>query len=104
MLGETYNQTLNERTQINIKVHEHKRTHYQTFTNINERTQPLFMFVHLTLQKKFFVRVRSYIKRTNINELPAERFMNCNVAFVYSPGYNVQTTRTIHVLLEKVGD
>ncbi|KAJ0951278.1 hypothetical protein HanPSC8_Chr02g0058101 [Helianthus annuus] len=62
------------------------------------------MFVHLTLQKKFLVRVRLYIKRTNINELPTERFMNCNIRFVYSLSYKVPTTWTIHVLLEKVGD
>ncbi|MFS8026022.1 hypothetical protein Hanom_Chr16g01482051 [Helianthus anomalus] len=45
------------------------------------------MFVHLTNQTEFLVHVRSFIKRTNINELPAERFTNCslNVWFVYSP-------------------
>ncbi|MFS7940473.1 hypothetical protein Hanom_Chr05g00464881 [Helianthus anomalus] len=45
------------------------------------------MFVHLTNRTKFLVHVRSFIKRTNINELPAERFTNCslNVRFVYSP-------------------
>ncbi|MFS8022951.1 hypothetical protein Hanom_Chr16g01445611 [Helianthus anomalus] len=45
------------------------------------------MFVHLTSRTKFLVHVRSFIKRTNINELPAERFTNCslNVWFVYSP-------------------
>ncbi|MFS7952283.1 hypothetical protein Hanom_Chr07g00605111 [Helianthus anomalus] len=45
------------------------------------------MFVHLTNRTKFLVRVRSFIKRTNKNELPAERFTNCslNVWFVYSP-------------------
>ncbi|MFS7925255.1 hypothetical protein Hanom_Chr04g00282491 [Helianthus anomalus] len=45
------------------------------------------MFVHLTKRTKFFVRVRSFIKRTNTNELPAERFMNCplKVQFVCSP-------------------
>ncbi|MFS7932442.1 hypothetical protein Hanom_Chr04g00367941 [Helianthus anomalus] len=33
------------------------------------------------------VHVRSFIKRTNINEFPAERLTNCslNVRFVYSP-------------------
>ncbi|MFS7961662.1 hypothetical protein Hanom_Chr08g00717731 [Helianthus anomalus] len=47
------------------------------------------MFVHLTKRTKFFVRVRSFIKRTNTNELPAERFMNCSlkVQFVCSPIY-----------------
>ncbi|MFS7982580.1 hypothetical protein Hanom_Chr10g00964571 [Helianthus anomalus] len=47
----------------------------------------MFMFVHLTNRTKFLVHVRSFIKRTNINELPAERFTNCslNVRFVYSP-------------------
>ncbi|MFS8005982.1 hypothetical protein Hanom_Chr13g01243851 [Helianthus anomalus] len=45
------------------------------------------MFVHLTNRTKFPVHVRSIIKRTNINELPAERFTNCslNIQFVYSP-------------------
>ncbi|MFS7989956.1 hypothetical protein Hanom_Chr11g01053161 [Helianthus anomalus] len=45
------------------------------------------MFVYLTNRTKFLVHVRSFIKRTNINELPAERFTNCslNVRFVYSP-------------------
>ncbi|KAJ0589836.1 hypothetical protein HanIR_Chr04g0190701 [Helianthus annuus] len=54
--------------------------------NTIERTRPLFMFVHLTNRMKFLVHVRSFIKRTNINELPAERFTNCslNVRFVYS--------------------
>ncbi|MFS8013328.1 hypothetical protein Hanom_Chr14g01331601 [Helianthus anomalus] len=63
------------------------RTPYRTFTNTIERTRPLFMFVHLTNRMEFLVHVRSFIKRTNINELPAERFTNCslNVRFVYSP-------------------
>ncbi|MFS8031679.1 hypothetical protein Hanom_Chr17g01548711 [Helianthus anomalus] len=45
------------------------------------------MFVHLTKRMEFFVRVHSFIKRTNTNELPAERFMNCSlkVQFVCSP-------------------
>ncbi|MFS7951184.1 hypothetical protein Hanom_Chr07g00591971 [Helianthus anomalus] len=61
------------------------RTRYQmfTFTNINERTRPMFMFVHLTKQTKFLVRVRLFNKRTNTNELPAERFTN--IWFVCSP-------------------
>ncbi|MFS7971040.1 hypothetical protein Hanom_Chr09g00828081 [Helianthus anomalus] len=49
------------------------------------------MFVHLTNRTKFLVHVvRSFIKRTNINELPTERFTNCslNVWFVYSPRCN----------------
>ncbi|KAJ0605841.1 hypothetical protein HanHA300_Chr02g0067471 [Helianthus annuus] len=47
------------------------------------------MFVHLTKRTKFLVRVRLLNKRTNTNELPAERFTNCspNVWFVYSPRY-----------------
>ncbi|KAJ0828832.1 hypothetical protein HanRHA438_Chr17g0841711 [Helianthus annuus] len=38
---------------------------------------------------KFLVRVRLFNKRTNTNELPAERFTNCspNVWFVCSPMY-----------------
>ncbi|MFS7927670.1 hypothetical protein Hanom_Chr04g00311851 [Helianthus anomalus] len=46
--------------------------------NINERTRPMFIFVHLTKRTKFLARDRSFIKRTNINELRAERFMNCS--------------------------
>ncbi|MFS7981891.1 hypothetical protein Hanom_Chr10g00956401 [Helianthus anomalus] len=55
--------------------------------DINERMQPRFMFVHLTNRTKFLVRIHSFIKRTNINELPAKRFTNCslNVRFVCSP-------------------
>ncbi|MFS7937384.1 hypothetical protein Hanom_Chr05g00426911 [Helianthus anomalus] len=68
-------------------MNERSRTPYRTFTNTIERTRPLFMFVHLTNRTKFLVHVRSFIKQTNINELPAERFTNCslNVRFVYSP-------------------
>ncbi|MFS7917601.1 hypothetical protein Hanom_Chr03g00191021 [Helianthus anomalus] len=56
------------------------------------------MFVHLTNRTKFLVvvHVRSFIKRTNINELPAEQFTNCslNVRFVYTPStYHVTYTR-----------
>ncbi|KAJ0802896.1 hypothetical protein HanPI659440_Chr03g0134041 [Helianthus annuus] len=49
------------------------------------------MFVHLTNRTKFLVHVRSFIKRTNINKLSAERFTNCslNVRFVYSPNTNI---------------
>ncbi|MFS8028149.1 hypothetical protein Hanom_Chr16g01507081 [Helianthus anomalus] len=45
------------------------------------------MSVPLTKRTKFLVRARSFIKRTNTNELPAERFTNCslNVQFVCSP-------------------
>ncbi|MFS7908689.1 hypothetical protein Hanom_Chr01g00086101 [Helianthus anomalus] len=70
-----------------MNMNECSRTHYRTFTNTIERTRPLFMFVHLTNRTKFLVRVRSFIKRTNVNELPAERFTNysLNVRFVYSP-------------------
>ncbi|MFS7958808.1 hypothetical protein Hanom_Chr08g00683071 [Helianthus anomalus] len=69
---------------------EHKQTRNRTFTNINERTRPLFMFVHLTKRTKFFVCVRLFNKRTNTNELPAEHFTNCspNVWFVCSPRDN----------------
>ncbi|MFS8005656.1 hypothetical protein Hanom_Chr13g01239921 [Helianthus anomalus] len=51
------------------------------------------MFVHLTNRTKNLVHVRSFIKRTNINELPAERFTNCslNVRFVYSPSCVIYT-------------
>ncbi|KAJ0857146.1 hypothetical protein HanRHA438_Chr13g0586681 [Helianthus annuus] len=48
------------------------------------------MFVHLTKRTKFLVRVHLFNKRTNTNELPAARFMNClpNVWFVCSPNHN----------------
>ncbi|MFS8004178.1 hypothetical protein Hanom_Chr13g01222641 [Helianthus anomalus] len=36
------------------------------------------MFVHLTKRTKFLVRVCLFSKRTNTNELPAERFTNCS--------------------------
>ncbi|MFS7974248.1 hypothetical protein Hanom_Chr09g00866361 [Helianthus anomalus] len=51
------------------------------------------MFVHLTYRTKIFVHVRSFTKRTNMNELPAERFMNfsLNVQFVYSPSNDCVT-------------
>ncbi|KAF5804539.1 hypothetical protein HanXRQr2_Chr05g0198211 [Helianthus annuus] len=70
-------------------MNECSRISYRTFTNTIERTRPLFMFVHSTNRTKFLVHVRSFIKRTNTNELPVERFMNCllNVRFVYSPSY-----------------
>ncbi|MFS8020991.1 hypothetical protein Hanom_Chr16g01422241 [Helianthus anomalus] len=70
-------------------MNECSRTPYRTFTNTFERTRHLFMFVHLTNRTKFLVHVCSFIKRTNINELPAEQFTNCslNVHFVYNPIY-----------------
>ncbi|MFS7894605.1 hypothetical protein Hanom_Chr00s001874g01688671 [Helianthus anomalus] len=57
------------------------------FTNIIERTRPLFMFIHLTNQTKFLVHVRSFNKGTNGNELHAKQFTNysLNVWFVYNP-------------------
>ncbi|MFS7901681.1 hypothetical protein Hanom_Chr01g00002481 [Helianthus anomalus] len=53
------------------------------------------MFVHLIKRTKFLVRVRSFIKRTNTNELPAERFKNCllNVRFVRSDRYKTCNVR-----------
>ncbi|MFS7979528.1 hypothetical protein Hanom_Chr10g00928741 [Helianthus anomalus] len=47
------------------------------------------MFACLTKRMKYLVRVRSFIKQTNTNELPAERFTNCsaNVWFICSPTY-----------------
>ncbi|MFS7911074.1 hypothetical protein Hanom_Chr02g00113721 [Helianthus anomalus] len=49
------------------------------------------MSIHLTKQTKILVRLRSFIRRTNINELPAEWFTNyaLNVQFVCSPIYKV---------------
>ncbi|MFS7926665.1 hypothetical protein Hanom_Chr04g00299761 [Helianthus anomalus] len=57
------------------------------------------MFVHLTNRTKFLVHVRSFSKRTNIDELPAERFMNCllNIQFVYSPTHVSPQTSKSHV-------
>ncbi|MFS8031005.1 hypothetical protein Hanom_Chr17g01540651 [Helianthus anomalus] len=48
------------------------------FTNINEQTQHLFMFVHLTKQTKFFVCVRLFNKGTNTNDLPTKQLTNCS--------------------------
>ncbi|MFS8023304.1 hypothetical protein Hanom_Chr16g01449901 [Helianthus anomalus] len=70
--------------------------------NINERTRSLFMFVHITKRTKALVRVRSYIKRTNTNELPAEQFTYCsfNVRFVCNPShyYRIANFKIKHVL------
>ncbi|MFS7991079.1 hypothetical protein Hanom_Chr12g01066591 [Helianthus anomalus] len=76
-----------KRTQINECSRTRSRTPYRTFTNTIELTRPLFMFIQLTNRTKFLVRIRSFIKQTDINELPADRFTNCslNVRFVYSP-------------------
>ncbi|MFS7966370.1 hypothetical protein Hanom_Chr09g00772941 [Helianthus anomalus] len=76
-----------------MQINECSRTHYRTFTNAIERTRHLLMFVHLTNRTKFLVHVRSLIKRTNINEFPAERFMNCsrNARFVYNPRHRVHS-------------
>ncbi|KAF5814276.1 hypothetical protein HanXRQr2_Chr03g0109221 [Helianthus annuus] len=51
------------------------------------RTQSNNLFVHLVNRTKYLVRVRSFAKRTNIHELPVERFTNCslNVRFAYNP-------------------
>ncbi|MFS7977578.1 hypothetical protein Hanom_Chr10g00905621 [Helianthus anomalus] len=65
---------------------ECSRTRYRTFVNAIERTRQLFVFIHLANRTEFFIHVRSLTTRTNVNELPAERFTNCslNVRFVYS--------------------
>ncbi|KAJ0888762.1 hypothetical protein HanRHA438_Chr09g0405651 [Helianthus annuus] len=47
-----------------LNTNKHKRARYRMFTNTNEQTQPLFMFVYLTKQTKFHAHVRSFIKRT----------------------------------------
>ncbi|MFS7906460.1 hypothetical protein Hanom_Chr01g00059471 [Helianthus anomalus] len=49
------------------------------------------MFVHLSKRTKFLVCVCSFIKRTNTNELPTKRFMNCslNVRFVSNPTHQI---------------
>ncbi|MFS7975266.1 hypothetical protein Hanom_Chr10g00878461 [Helianthus anomalus] len=73
------------------------QTQTNTFTNINERTQPLFMSAYLTTRTKYLVRVRSFIKCTNTNELPTERFPNCslNVRFVCSPIWIIWNGSTV---------
>ncbi|KAJ0558330.1 hypothetical protein HanIR_Chr07g0335091 [Helianthus annuus] len=85
-------------------MNECSRTPYRTFTNTIERTRPLFMFVHLTNRTEFLVHVRSFIKRTNINELPAEQFTNCslNVRFVYSP--TLDDTGTTRFMVQVLND
>ncbi|MFS7981320.1 putative isoleucine--tRNA ligase [Helianthus anomalus] len=53
--------------------------------------RPLFMFVCFTKRTKVLVCVHSFIIRTDTNELPAERFINCllkvqfvcNLIFIY---------------------
>ncbi|MFS8028323.1 hypothetical protein Hanom_Chr16g01509241 [Helianthus anomalus] len=79
-------------------MNECSRTHYRTFTNTIERMRPLFMFVHLTNRTKFLVRVRSFIKQTNVNELPVKRFTNCslNVRFIYSPSHNYKSVMDLY--------
>ncbi|MFS7975030.1 hypothetical protein Hanom_Chr10g00875711 [Helianthus anomalus] len=74
---------------------------YRTFTNTIERTRHLFMFVHLTNRTEFLVHVRLFIKRTNINELPAERSTNCslNVRFIYSPNHRDQNGSLLKKLI-----
>ncbi|KAJ0565467.1 hypothetical protein HanIR_Chr06g0262911 [Helianthus annuus] len=54
-------------------------TFTNTLTNVHEHNRT-----------KFLVHVRLFIKRTNINELPAKRLTNCslNVWFVYSPRHD----------------
>ncbi|KAJ0535135.1 hypothetical protein HanIR_Chr09g0427431 [Helianthus annuus] len=83
--------------QINECSRTRSQTPYRTFTNTIKRTRPLFMFVHLTNRTKFLVHVRSFIKRTNINELPAERFTKCslNVRFVYGPTCKHNSSRYV---------
>ncbi|MFS7898853.1 hypothetical protein Hanom_Chr00s032266g01770481 [Helianthus anomalus] len=51
----------------------------------------LSVFVHFTSQTKYLIRVRSLTKRTNINELLAERFTNCssNVRFIYRHSWSL---------------
>ncbi|MFS7982396.1 hypothetical protein Hanom_Chr10g00962401 [Helianthus anomalus] len=53
------------------------------FTNTIERMRDLFMFIHLTNRTKFLVHIGSFIKRTNINKLSAEKFTS------YSPNWPV---------------
>ncbi|MFS7967083.1 hypothetical protein Hanom_Chr09g00781561 [Helianthus anomalus] len=48
-------------------------TRYRTFATTVERMRPLYMFVYLTNQTEFLVHVYSFIKQTNLNELPDER-------------------------------
>ncbi|MFS7983600.1 hypothetical protein Hanom_Chr11g00976361 [Helianthus anomalus] len=52
------------------------------------------MFICLTYRTKFLVHVCSFIKRMNINELPAEQFTNCslNIRFVIALVITYDTT------------
>ena len=75
----------NEQKQMSMN--GYKRTNVNEHITERSRTRHLFVFVNLANRTKFLVCVRSFIKRTNTNELPAERFTNRlpNVWFVYSP-------------------
>ncbi|KAL9994781.1 hypothetical protein Hdeb2414_s0002g00067221 [Helianthus debilis subsp. tardiflorus] len=85
------------------------RTQTNTLPNVdehNERSRPLFMFVHLTKRTKFLVRVRLFNKRMNTNELPAARFTSCspNVWFVYSPTHVSQPPNEVALFQIVLGD
>ncbi|MFS8031534.1 hypothetical protein Hanom_Chr17g01547031 [Helianthus anomalus] len=51
----------------------------------------LLVFIHLTNQTKFLVRVCSFTKQTNVKGLPAEWSTNCslNVWFICSPMHTI---------------
>ncbi|MFS8017761.1 hypothetical protein Hanom_Chr15g01384201 [Helianthus anomalus] len=81
-------QSLNKQTIMNGRKRTYYRTwtYYRTFTNIIERTWPLFVFVHLNNRTKSLFIFVFFIKRMNVNEIPAEQFTNnsLNVQFVYT--------------------
>ncbi|MFS7966839.1 hypothetical protein Hanom_Chr09g00778551 [Helianthus anomalus] len=58
---------------------KHKQTRYQMFTNISERTRPLFMFVSSAKRMKFLSRICLFIKQTNTNELSTKQFLKCSL-------------------------
>ncbi|MFS7909669.1 hypothetical protein Hanom_Chr02g00097321 [Helianthus anomalus] len=71
-----------------------QRTRYRTsFMNINERAQPLFMFLHLTQQTEFFVRVRLFSKRTKTNKQTSDRIVHEAIDYYLFGGMNQSIVR-----------
>ncbi|MFS7983559.1 hypothetical protein Hanom_Chr11g00975871 [Helianthus anomalus] len=62
------------------------RTQTNMLPNINERTRPLSMFVHLTKRTKFLVRVSLFNKRTfsrTVHKLLVERLVRLQPSFTH---------------------
>ncbi|MFS7967498.1 hypothetical protein Hanom_Chr09g00786421 [Helianthus anomalus] len=59
------------------------------------------MFLHLTKRTKFLVRLRSFIRRTNINEISPKQFTIylLNVRFIYSYRFS-QYPRTLVAFMQ----